>query len=348
MANGVGPFEWLSTTESNFIMRDFYNEDCITGMARHVADNSVDLVVTDPPYGIAGDTLQKHYNRKESFVIDGYVEVPANRYDEFSREWIAQAARILRPGGAIYVVSGYTNLPSVLNALRACGLEEINHIIWKFNFGVYTKTKYISSHYHILYYAKPNGRRTFHTHCRYGPTEKGESGESLNYRDREDVWVINREYQPGTVKNQNHLPTELLVRMIQYSSNEGDLICDPFMGSFSTARVAIGLRRRFVGFEISKTIFEHYRRESENWIEGHLISTLGRPLIVRRGRQGAPGSAEERNRLARRHEALVNQGFTKQRAVKVLSEEFQRGEWAIIKALDQAAAKYHAPDLPFS
>jgi site-specific DNA-methyltransferase (adenine-specific) len=329
-------------------MRQFYNEDCITGLAKHVPDNTVDLIVTDPPYGIGGDTLHKHYNRKETFVIDGYVEVPAARYDEFSREWIMQAARVLRPGGSIYIVSGYTHLPSVLNALRGVGLEEVNHIIWKFNFGVFTKNKFISSHYHILYYAKPGGQRTFNTHVRFGPTEKGESGESLNYRDREDVWVINREYQPKTTKNKNHLPTELLIRIIQYSSNEGDLVCDPFMGSFSTARVAIGLRRRFIGFEISKSIFAHYQRESKAWIEGHLISSLRKPLVVLRGREGAAWSADERRRLRERFDTLMAQGTAKSRAVAILSGEFQRGEWAILKALDKSAADKHTPDSLFS
>lgn len=57
----------------------FYNTDCITGRRENIADGSVDLIITDPPYGIRGDQLHKHYDRKESFVIDGYVEVPAEK-----------------------------------------------------------------------------------------------------------------------------------------------------------------------------------------------------------------------------------------------------------------------------
>ena len=57
----------------------FFNMDCIDGCRQHIPDNSVDLIITDPPYGINGDTLHKHYNRKESFVIDGYVEVLRHR-----------------------------------------------------------------------------------------------------------------------------------------------------------------------------------------------------------------------------------------------------------------------------
>ena len=119
----------------------FYNGDCVAGAAEHIPDDAVDLIITDPPYGIDGDRLHRHYNRDEEFVVEGYVEVPADEYGEFSRAWIQQAERILRPGGSLYVVSGYTNLYHILAALRETELTEVNHIIWHYNFGVYTRRK---------------------------------------------------------------------------------------------------------------------------------------------------------------------------------------------------------------
>lgn len=95
----------------------FLNEDCITGCQTHIPDKAVDLIVTDPPYGIDGDKLHKHYNRRESYVLDGYHEIPLERYAEFSRAWIRQAERILRPGGSLYIFSGWSNLRDILNAL---------------------------------------------------------------------------------------------------------------------------------------------------------------------------------------------------------------------------------------
>ena len=170
---------------------EMHNVDCVAGAREHLADGSVDLIITDPPYGIDGDLLDKHYNRDESHVVGGYIEVPAEAYPEFSRNWIREAARVLRPGGSLYLVSGYSQLRHVLNALAETDLVEVNHLIWKYNFGVFTRRKYISSHYHILYYEKPGGRRAFDMGCRFGPDERDGAGGSLNYQDREDVWVIN-------------------------------------------------------------------------------------------------------------------------------------------------------------
>lgn len=252
--------------------------DCVKGAREHLKDDSVDLIVCDPPYGIDGDRLHKHYNRNEDFVIEGYVEVPQDQYFDFSLAWIGEADRVLKPGGSIYVVSGYTNLPHLLNALSRTSLTEVNHIIWKYNFGVYTKRKFVSSHYHILFYVKPGAPHTFNTYSRYGIDERSTKNRSLNYQDREDVWVINRKYKPGQVKNKNELPGELLTKIIQYSSNENDLVCDFFLGGFSTVKVAKGLNRRIAGFEINSNAFQSLAREVEEIQPGHLLSNVRTPV----------------------------------------------------------------------
>lgn len=315
----------------------FYNGDCIAGARKHIPDDSVDLIITDPPYGINGDRLHQHYNRDERFVVGGYIEVPASEYGEFSREWVREAGRILRPGGSIYIVSGYTNLYHILHALRETGLREVNHIIWRYNFGVYTSRKYVSSHYHILYYEKPGGERTFNLESRYGTGEKTPGGRSPNYRDREDVWCINREYKPGQAKNKNELPTELLVKMLQYSSNEGDLVCDMFLGGFSTARTAIGLNRRATGFEISEPIFDLRISELREIRPGYLLPSMRTPGREGPANRGKTWTDTDREILVSRFARLIESGETKKRAVEILGEELGRGRWAIEKMLKKTA-----------
>jgi site-specific DNA-methyltransferase (adenine-specific) len=231
-----------------------WNTNCITGMQEHVSDESVDLIFTDPPYGIAGESLDQHYNRDDSKVISGYVDIPQTRYGSWCQEWIVECERVLRPGGSIYIVSGYTNLHHILNALHQTNLEEINHIVAQYSFGVYTKKKWVSSHYHVLFWAKPQraGKtRTFNTHCRYTDTQE-------SYQDRLSVQTLTREYKKGEIRNPNQLPESFVSKFIEYSSNPGDLVLDPFGGSFSTGRAALQADRRFMGFEVNPQAYLHF------------------------------------------------------------------------------------------
>jgi len=248
---------------------EFYNEDCIAGAREHIGDGEVDLMITDPPFGIHGDKISRMYARKSEFVTKGYIEVAKENYLEFSNNWVREAERILRPGGQIYVVSGYTNLPEVLMALRGAGLKEVNHLIWKYNFGPYTKNKFVSSHYHVLLYEKKGkGKRTFNRNCRYTESK-------ANYRDREDVWQILKEYHPGRIKNVNKLPEELVRKMLQYSSQPGDLVCDFFLGNFTVPTVCkkVGIEN-FTGFEISKEIFDAGHRTQHDIFEPRIGQDL--------------------------------------------------------------------------
>lgn len=317
----------------------FYNIDCIIGARQYLADGSVDLIITDPPYGIAGDTLHKHYNRNENKVLDGYIEVPQGEYAGFSEDWIRQAERVLRPGGSIYIVSGYTNLRHILNALANTTLLEMNHIIWKYNFGVYTKRKFISSHYHILYYVKPGKVPTFNTYARFSDSEKDVDGGSLNYQDREDVWIINREYKPGEIKNKNELPLSLLMKMIQYSSNEGELVCDFFLGSFSTAKVAIGLGRRATGFEKSPVAFAHHIDEVNSIVPCSLLNEIRIPPPNLLTRKGQPINDNERSAIIAEFEDFRKKGHGKREAIEKITKKFGRGYWSLLKIIDGTTNK---------
>ncbi len=312
----------------------FYNMDCIEGAQKHLNDGSIDLIISDPPYGIGGDMLHKHYNRNEDFVLDGYIEVPQDQYYDFTLSWIKEAERVLKPGGSMYIVSGYTNLIHILNALSKTQMKEVNHIIWKFNFGVYTKNKYISSHYHILYYVKPGTKPIFNTHSRYSDSEKDtESNGSLNYQDREDVWIINREYKPGQIKNKNELPTQLLAKMIQYSSNEGGLVCDFFLGSFSTAKVALGLNRRVCGFEKSPIAYNYQITEMEKVISGSLMNNLRTPPPNKYFHQGKPFDENEKDEILRRFMELKKAGMSKKKIIEKLGQDLGRGPWSLDKII---------------
>ena len=311
----------------------FYNEDCITGAKKYLKNNSVDLIITDPPYGINGDKLDIHYNRNENNIIEGYIEVNNNDYAKFTNDWIAEAERVLKPGGSIYVVSGYTQLRHILNALANTKLVEKNHIIWTFNFGVYTSNKFISSHYHILYYIKPGKKPTFNTNAFYSDSEKDNLNRSLNYKDRQDVWIINKEYKPKQIKNKNELPKPLLTKMILYSSNPEDLICDFFLGSFSTAKVAIGLNREACGFELNKFAFDYQMEQLKLVKNGSLLKELRQVPENKYKKRGSKLIDNEVTLIQDEYENLKKNKLTQKQIIEILSDKYSRGYWSILNII---------------
>jgi len=236
-------------------VNEFFNEDCIRGARKRLPDGSIDLVLCDPPYGIDGATLDKHYNRDESHVLGGYVDVASADYASFSEAWIAEAARVLRPGGGLFVFSGYSQLPAVISALDnpVNGLRRVRHLIWKYNFGVWTTKKYVSSHYHILYYRARSAN---------DDVSPSWHGDDLVLAERGSVWFVNREYKTGQTRNRNQLPSMLLERLVRLGSTPSDIVADFFLGSFSTARTAIAMGRNATGFEVNKEAFDYWLRET--------------------------------------------------------------------------------------
>ena len=210
-----------------------YEGDALT-LIEKVPDKSIDLIITDPPFAIDFKAQRLNYNRTGSNVIEGYREIPAEEYGEFTRRWIGQAARVLSTNGSMYIFSGWNRLRDILESIDAAGLTTVNHLIWKYQFGVFTKNRYVTSHYHILYVVKDPKNYTFNKLDHYP----------------EDVWVINREYWKGKKKTPTKLPRVLVQKIIRYSSNAGDLVFDPFLGSGTVAIVAQEEGRHFLGFEI--------------------------------------------------------------------------------------------------
>ena len=235
-----------------------YNEDCILGAQKYFPDKSIDLMICDPPFGINEAKFDSLYNRKEELVIGGYKEAPIDYY-AFTKAWMEQAKRVLTDNGSMYVVSSWNNIHIIRNVIQELNMKLINEIIWKYNFGVFTKKKFVSSHYNISYVGKSKkSKPTFNTDCRYKLTDKDGKKGSLRYQDMEDVWYIPKQYKRGEIKTVNKLPEKLMEKMILYSSNEGDKIGDFFLGNFTSAVVASKLGRVPCGFEVNPNHFEDF------------------------------------------------------------------------------------------
>ena len=220
------PFPSLKTNK-------IYNESCVDGLKK-IIDEEINLIVTDPPFAINFNKMGGQYNRKNSNVLKGYNEIKQDEYFPFTCSWLKECERVLKQDGSMFLVSGWTNLRDILNAVEETKLTTINHLIWKYQFGVFTKRKFVTSHYHILFLVKDKSKYKFNKLDHYP----------------EDVISIKREYWPNRVKTPTRLPEELVTKLIGYGSNENDLVLDPFMGSGTTAVCAKKMKRDYIGFEI--------------------------------------------------------------------------------------------------
>jgi site-specific DNA-methyltransferase (adenine-specific) len=239
-----------------------YNMDCIEGM-KFIPNNTIDIVITDPPFAIDFKAKRNNYNRKQSRVIDGYNEIPKEEYYKFTLNWMKEVFRILKESGSMYVFSGWNNLKDILNVIDELGFITVNHIIWKYQFGVVTRRKFVTSHYHCLYVCKNDKNRKFFTYSKYDKNSKSSKGRSLHYEDKEDVWIIKREYWTGDKKTPTKLPATLINKILMYSSEEGDIVLDPFLGSGQVVVVSKMMKRQYIGFEIVKEYYEFAKERLE-------------------------------------------------------------------------------------
>ena len=199
-------------------------------------DEEASLIFADPPFGIGFSGNLQTYHRTPDAL--SYVEIPREEYPSFIRELLDWSYSSLKPSGSMWLLSGWNNLSAVLNAIENVGFRLLNHCIWKYQFGVFTKKRFTTSHYHLLLLVKDTTDYTFNKPEHYA----------------EDVWVIKRPYQHGAKTAGNELPVKLVERCIFTSSNTGDLVVDPVLGSGTTMKVCLNMDRRCVGIEINPAL----------------------------------------------------------------------------------------------
>lgn len=235
-----------------------YQKDCVKGM-RLLPAKKIDLIVTDPPFAINFKAKKANYNRTASKVIPGYKDIPEEEYADFTDAWMREAFRVLKDNGSMYVVSGYNHLATIRNSLEEAGFILNNEIIWKFQFGVVTKKKFVTSHYNISFVSKKKDYKFYPTN-RFSNVDKTEKGGSARYADMEDVWIIPKEYWTGEIKTPTKLPIALISKMLGYSSVPGNVILDPFLGSGQVALASKQMKRKYIGYEIVKEYVDFARK----------------------------------------------------------------------------------------
>jgi len=213
---------------------------------KNIPDNSIDLVFADPPYNIG----IKYDNYKDNLSQKDYIE--------WTDKWLDEVTRVLKQTGSLYVAINDENAAEFVAMLKNKGLFMRNWIIWYYTFGEHQKNKFTRSHTHILYFVKDKKNFIFNSNVIRIMSVRQKIGDKrANPKGRipDDVWKISR--IAGNFKERIkgfpcQMPIKVLERIILASSNEGDIVLDPFAGSGTTLVVAKKYNRKYIGIEISK------------------------------------------------------------------------------------------------
>lgn len=230
------------------------NVDCIEGM-KSLPSGSAQLIVADPPYNLDKDFGQwKERDHKE-------------RWLPWSREWIAEATRVLAPGGSIFVYGIHHHLCWIQCHLYEIGLTYRRQIIWFYENGFSGYTKTLAAHYEpLLWFSKGDGyvyhpiREPYKSadRLKHKITKNGkEWTPNPDGRMAGDVWnfptLAGRRFRDEKVEHPTQKPLSISQRIIEHFSNPGDLVLVPFAGSGSECVAAAMAGRHFVGFELNPT-----------------------------------------------------------------------------------------------
>lgn len=218
--------------------------------------HSVDLVFADPPF---------NWNRAYDEWHDA---MPREDYIKFTHEWLDVCIAALKPTGAIWVNIPDDTCAEIVMHLKQRGLTMQNWCIWHYRFGQNTNERFINSKVHALYFSKHATERTWNPQevlemsdraAIYGDerTMNKADGMPPGMRVPMDVWYgqfwgrIQGNNKERRANHDNQLPEVYLERVIRSTSNEGELVMDPFLGSGTTGLLAHALKRRFIGTEFS-------------------------------------------------------------------------------------------------
>ena len=206
-----------------------------------LAPGSVDLIVADPPYN-----LGKRFGGEQT--MRGFEE-----YLDFSRQWLGEAVRLLKPRGTLYLFMGVRFISYLYAILeRDLNLRFNSWIVWHYTQGMGKKNGFSPRHDDILMFTRTD-RYKFNLDNVRVPQKYYRARNNMRGANPGDVWTYSHVHysHPNRSDHPTQKPEGLIERMVLASSDEGDLVLDPFAGSGTTLRVCQQLRRRAIGIEVN-------------------------------------------------------------------------------------------------
>ena len=245
---------------------------------KKIPDKTFDLVFADPPYNMQiGEKLKRPDNSKVNGVNDKWDQfLNFKHYDDFCKSWLKECKRILKDNGTIWVIGTYHNIFRLGYHLQNLNYWILNDVIWRKNNPMpnFKGTRFTNAH-ETLIWASKNKKSKY--------TFNYQSLKCLNddLQMRSD-WMLpicngkERLKKDGKKVHSTQKPEALIHRIILATTNKGDLIFDPFLGTGTTAVVAKKLGRQYFGIEKDKKYFlaAYQRINKTNIIKDDYLDTL--------------------------------------------------------------------------
>ena len=245
---------------------------------KKIPDKTFDLVFADPPYNLQiGKKLKRPDDSKVNGVNDKWDQFKNfNDYDNFCKLWLTESKRVLKDNGSIWVIGTYHNIFRLGYHIQNMGFWILNDVIWRKNNPMpnFRGTRFTNAH-ETLIWASKNKKSKY--------TFNYQSLKCLNddLQMRSD-WTLpicngnERIKKNGKKVHSTQKPESLLYRILLASTNKGDFVFDPFLGTGTTAVVAKKLGRNYFGIEREKKYFKTAKQRLEKTIkmEDHYLDTI--------------------------------------------------------------------------
>lgn len=210
---------------------------------------SVDMIFADPPYFLSNDGITCHSGKMVS-VNKGKWDRIASLEDKhmFNRRWIRLCKQVLKPNGSIWISGTLHNIYSIGMALEQEGFKIINNITWqKTNPPPNLACRCFTHSTETILWGRKADKKAKHL-FNYNLMKEKNGGKQMK-----DVWTgpITPAKEKKHGKHPTQKPLYLLERIIEASTNEGDLVLDPFCGSSTTGVAAKKLNRKYIGIDNS-------------------------------------------------------------------------------------------------
>lgn len=238
-------------------------------------ESSVDLTFADPPYNLSNDGFSVHAGRRVSVNKGKWDKSEGVEKDfEFQRSWIRACKRVLKPNGTIWISGTYHSIYQCGLALQFEGYHILNDIAWyKPNASPNLSCRMFTASHETLIWARKDkkAKQIFN----YKLMREGDwSNDKMKTPGKQmrSVWSITtpKREEKKHGKHPTQKPVDLLDRIILASTNEGDVVLDPFAGSSTTGIAAFKHKRKFIGFDrdqeylaLSKKRFDDLVKEME-------------------------------------------------------------------------------------